>query len=180
MRFRSAETNDHYSDRQLPDGKRVSAMKTGGFVHVDYDADAAALWAERAHTDAGISERPPGRLLVITAWRAYSEPPQDKPLALIDRRTVDPDDLILEKIVAPHATWNGYQLRHNSSQRFCWWSNMNRDEVLLFLQYQDDFGSFSAAPHTAFNHPGAHPGMSTRHSIEVRGYAFLPGAGRSN
>ena len=43
---------------------------------------------------------------VITVWRAISPPPQDKPLALLDRRTVDPKDLILEQIAAPHTAFH--------------------------------------------------------------------------
>jgi hypothetical protein len=148
-------------------------MKTGGFLHIDYDSPGAAAWARRAMDDAGVSRWPGGRLVVLTAWRAISAPPQDKPLAFIDRRSVSPDDLILETIPVPTVTWNGYQLKRNASHRFCWWSNVNRDEVILFAQHEDGFGPVSAAPHTAFHDPTCPPDTPTRHSIEVRGYCFV-------
>ncbi len=55
-----------------------------------------------------------------------------------------------------------------------WWyfSNMNRDEVLLFKFYDSDQTRVWRVPHTAFcdtSFPGAH----TRESIEFRTVAFF-------
>jgi hypothetical protein len=168
-----AETKEHYATESVVGGKVAVDMRTGGFVHVDYDAPSAERWAQRVYSAEGVANRPEGRLVVITAWRAISPPPQDKPLALLDRRTVDPKDLILEQIAAPEFTWHGYQLAYNPAYHFCWWSNMTCDEVILFTQYEEGFGSFSAAPHTAFHDPTCSADTLTRHSIEARAYAFL-------
>lgn len=168
-----AETKEHFAVKSAAGGKVAVNMRTGGFVHVDYDAASAEMWALRACSAEGVDKRPKGRLVVLTAWRAISPPPQDKPLALIDRRTVDPKGLILEQIVAPNVSWYGYQIAANPAQRFCWWSNMTRDEVILFVQHEDGFAGFSAAPHTAFHDPTCPEDTPPRHSIEVRAYAFL-------
>ena len=167
-----AETKD-FSGKDVAGGKHVSTMKTGGFVHLDYTAEAAEQWARHSLAHAGVTERPAGRLLVLTAWRGISPPPQDKPLALLDRRTIDPGSFILEDIVAPTASFTGYQIEHRPEQRFCWWSDMTRDEVILFVQHEDGAGPASGAPHTAFDNPACAAGAPARHSIEVRAYAFL-------
>lgn len=167
-----AETRN-FSSTHLAGDRHVSTMKTGGFVHQDYTAEAAIFWARHSLDHAGVAERPKGRLLVLTAWRALSAPPQDKPLALVDRRTIDPADLILEDIEAPTASFTGYQLAYRQDHRFCWWSNMTRDELILFVQYEDGAGPTSGAPHTAFDLPGCPDGTPTRQSIEVRAYAFI-------
>jgi len=169
-----AESKPIHAVASVAGGKHAHhSMKTGSFLHMDYDTPAADLWTKRVLADAGVVQRPAGRLLLLTAWRAISAPPQDKPLALLDRRTVDEDDLIREEIALPHVTWHGYQLKHNPAHRFCWWSNMTADEVILFSNHDDRITGFSAAPHTAFDNPNCPPNSPTRHSIEVRGYCFL-------
>jgi len=168
-----AETRDN-SARPLPGGRNAMTMKTGGFVHLDYDEEAARFWARYSLDKLGVAEEPKGRLLVITAWRAISSPPQDKPLALVDRRSVSTDQYILEHIQTPLLEWNGYQISHDEQHRFCWWSGMQPDELILFLQHQDGYGPGSGAPHTAFNHPNCAMDVPPRHSLEVRAYAYLP------
>lgn len=170
-----AETREN-GVRQAAGGRFANSMKTGGFVHVDYAPDNVERHARAALDLAGVAERPAGRLLVVTAWRALSRPPQDRPLALVDRRTVAAEDLILEDIVAPGgATWTGYQLAASPRHRFCWWSDMQADELILFVQHEDGHPACSAAPHTAFPDPRCPDGTPPRASIEARAYAFLPG-----
>lgn len=169
-----AETRG-YGVSRASGGRFGNSMKTGGFVHVDYSPENVERHARNALDLAGVAERPAGRLLVVTAWRALSPPPQDRPLALLDRRTVKDADLILEDIIAPDGhSWTGYQIAADPAHRFCWWSGMTRDEVILFVQHEDDCSTYSAAPHTAFLDPRCPPGTATRASIEARAYAFLP------
>lgn len=154
-------------------GKVENQMRTGGFVHVDYDAAGAASWANYTLAKAGRSAPTDGRLLVLTAWRAFSAPPQDKPLACIDRRTAAPEDLIPEQIASPILNWNGFQVKHNPAHRWLWWSDMHRDEVLIFINHEDGVGLRAVVPHSAFGNPACPPGVATRQSIEVRGYIWV-------
>ena len=165
--------NRDYGAQALPDGKAAMTMKTGGFLHLDYDDEASESWAKRTFEAAGVDKRPAGRLLVVTAWRAISRPPQDAPLALVDRRSVSTDAYILENIVTPEISWHGFQISYNPAHRFCWWSDMQRDELLLFLQHEGGYGPGSGAPHIAFMHPACGGRGPPRESIEVRAYAFL-------
>lgn len=154
----------------------VATMQTHGILHADYyDAETAEALAQGAFLAAGASERPHGRLLGINTWRAISPPPQDRPLALLDRRTLDPDDYVLAVIGGGAANFklNAIHSRYNPGHRFCWWSNMTPDEVLVFLQYEQGRGPTSTVMHTAFSDPLCPPGSPLRQSIEARAYVFL-------
>jgi hypothetical protein len=80
-----------------PVGERnsVATMQSHGILHADYfEAQTAETLAKGALLAAGVAQRPSGRLVGINTWRAVSPPPQDRPLALLDRRTPDPDDYV--------------------------------------------------------------------------------------
>jgi hypothetical protein len=46
----------------------------------------------RPMAQQGIPERPFSRLVIIQAWRAFSLPPQDRPLAAMDATTLGESD----------------------------------------------------------------------------------------
>ena len=121
---------------------RVTTMKTHGVLHADYyEQETAEALASMSMKAVGVTERPRGRLLGINTWRSISPPPQDRPLALLDRRTLDAADFVSAVIEGPHAKLNALQASYNERHRFCWWSDMTPDEVLVFLQYEQGRGS---------------------------------------
>jgi hypothetical protein len=153
---------------------RVTTMKTHGVLHADYyEQETAEALASMSMKAAGVTERPRGRLLGINTWRSISPPPQDRPLALLDRRTLDAADFVPAVIEGPHAKLNALQASYNERHRFCWWSDMTPDEVLVFLQYEQGRGQPSTVMHTAFTDPRCPAGTLPRQSIEARAYVFL-------
>ena len=153
---------------------RVTTMKTHGVLHADYyEQETAEALASMSMKAAGVTERPRGRLLGINTWRSISPPPQDRPLALLDRRTLDAAHFDPAVIEGPHARLNALQASYNERHRFCWWSDMTPDEVLVFLQYEQGRGRPSTVMHTAFTDPRCPAGTPPRQSIEARGYAFV-------
>ncbi|MBO0714591.1 MAG: hypothetical protein J2P59_07525 [Acidimicrobiales bacterium] len=153
---------------------RVSTMQTHGVLHSDYyEQETAGRLATRSMAAYGVTERPPGRLLGINTWRAISPPPQDRPLALLDRRTLDPSDYVDALIGTRERGLLSIQSRFNPRHRFCWWSNMAPDELLVFLQYEEGRGPTSTVMHTSFTDPNCPPGAPLRQSIEARAYAFI-------
>ena len=153
---------------------RVTTMKTHGVLHADYyEQETAEALASMSMKAAGVTERPRGRLLGINTWRSISLPPQDRPLALLDRRTLDAADLVPAVIEGPHARLNATQASYNQRHRFCWWSDMTPDEVLVFVQYEQGLGRTSTVMHTAFSDPRCPAGTPPRQSIEARGYVFV-------
>jgi len=153
---------------------RVTTMKTHGVLHGDYyEQETAEALASMSMKAVGVTERPRGRLLGINTWRSITPPPQDRPLALLDRRTLDAADLVPAVIEGPHARLNATQASYNQRHRFCWWSDMTPDEVLVFVQYEQGLGRTSTVMHTAFSDPRCPAGTPPRQSIEARGYVFV-------
>jgi hypothetical protein len=153
---------------------RVTTMKTHGLLHADYyEQETAGALASMSMQAAGVAERPRGRLLGINTWRSISPAPQDRPLALLDRRTLDVADIVPAVIMVPNGTLNAVQASYNPSHRFCWWSDMTPDEVLVFLQYEEGRGQPSTVMHTAFSDPRCPAGTPPRQSIEARAYVFV-------
>jgi hypothetical protein len=149
-------------------------MKTHGVLHADYyERETAESLASMSMRAVGVTERPRGRLLGINTWRPISPPPQDRPLALLDRRTLSPADIVPAVIKAPTVELNALQASYSERHRFCWWSNMTQDEVLVFLQYEEGRGQTSTVMHTAFTDPGCPAGTPPRQSIEARAYVFV-------
>jgi hypothetical protein len=152
----------------------VTTMKTHGLVHADYyERETAEALASMSMQAAGVTQRPAGRLLGINTWRSISPAPQDRPLALLDRRTLDAADIVPAEIRAPNGKLNAIQASYNPGHRFCWWSDMTPDEVLVFLQYEEGRGHTSTVMHTAFSDPRCPAGTPPRQSIEARAYAFV-------
>ena len=166
-------------DRQIAteavnEQNRVTTMKTHGVLHADYyEQETAETLAAMSMQAAGVTERPAGRLLGINTWRSISPPPQDRPLALLDRRTLEADDIVPAVIQTPNARLNAIQASYNQRHRFCWWSDMTPDEVLVFLQYEEGRGQTSTVMHTAFSDPRCPAGTPPRQSIEARAYVFI-------
>jgi len=158
-----------------------------GEVHVDTDPARQLAAAETAYRKA----RPDGpgfrRFIVTSFWRAYSPPPQDCPLALCDGRSVRNDEgtpnilWIVDKIPEGEEMFSpmddderpaAHIFRHNPAHRWWYFSNMVRDEALLFKFHDSDRSGAWRVPHTAF-WDGSLPNAKPRESIECRSIAFF-------
>jgi hypothetical protein len=158
-----------------------------GEVHIDTEPGRQPAAAQRAYARA----RPDGpgfkRFIISSFWRTFSPPPQDCPLALCDARSVRDDEglanvlWVVDKIPEGEAMFAPMDddkqmaaaiFRHNPDHRWWYFSNMVRDEALLFKFHDSDRSGGWRTPHTAFwdkSLPDAHP----RESIEFRSIAFF-------
>lgn len=115
------------------------------------------------------------RFAQYNIWRAFSGAPQDVPLAVCDAQSIEANDLLPADAIfdAPgQAEWGfeSWLIAHNPQHRWHWFSNMTRDEVIIFKTSDSAFGN--AVPHVAFDHPKAEVGWPTRASIEMRATAY--------
>ncbi len=143
------------------------------FAHVDIsDATAAQFTARSA---------PEGRTPVHSAhynvWRVLTPPPQDVPLALCEATSVTPDDLIAADAIfdepdKPEWSFEGLVVSHNRDHRWRWFSDMSRDEALIFKTHDSREGVARCVPHVAFDHPNCPPDAEPRASIEMRAIAY--------
>jgi hypothetical protein len=145
------------------------------FAHVDVSDTTASSFAERSHPEVGRYTR----AAHFNVWRVFSGPPQDVPLALCDARSVRPEDLIPADAVfdsPDSAEWSfeGLVVAHNPAHRWHWFSNLRRDEVLIFKTNDSDPACAHCVPHVAFDNPTCPSDAIPRASIEMRaiGYWF--------
>ena len=162
---------------------RRGAQPPASDVHVD-------MHPGRAHarlTATAPSGRPFRRAIMTSLWRAFSPPPQDWPLAILDYRSVEdaegepnlllfvdslPDPDNVPDIDDPDSCPAGSIFAHRPAHRWWYFPDMRPDEALLFKLHDTDHSVAWRAPHTAFHDAeasGAHP----RESIELRTIAFF-------
>jgi hypothetical protein len=168
------------SSPELPEGQQPPAPD----VHVDVHPGRADARL------AAISPRPGQpykRAITTSLWRAFSPPPQDWPLALLDYRSVDDDEgvvnllLFVERLPDPGSIPDipdpdsqpaGTVFRHRAHHRWWYFPDMHPGEALLFKLHDTDHSVAWRVPHSAFRDPSAvnaHP----RCSVELRTIAFF-------
>ncbi len=124
--------------------------------------------------DAG---RPVRRCVQFNVWRVLSAPPQDVPLAVCDARTLTTADLMEADAVfdvpgKPEWSFEALIVRYSPAHRWCYFSNMQREEVLVFKTHDSEAGRPHHVPHSAFDDPSCPPGVPPRASIEMRAIAY--------
>ncbi len=150
----------------------------GRLAHIDYGdrsgpTTARMMLGEDPHADDWMA----GRFAIFNLWRALSPPPQDCPLGLIDATTVAAEDLVDAHIIlGPDPTREiRVETNHvyfNPAHRWVYFSDMTRDELLIFRGYDSDPARSRRVPHAAFDDPRA-TGAPPRESIDVRCAAFF-------
>jgi hypothetical protein len=143
------------------------------FAHVDI-TDATARTFAAQSTPEGKTIR---RHAHYNVWRAISDPPQDVPLAVCDARSVGENDLIVADAIfdapdQPEWSFEGWVVAHSPSHRWHWFSNMNRNEALVFKTNDSDPSKARCVPHVAFDDPDCPEDAPPRISIEMRAIAY--------
>lgn len=158
-------------------------------AHVDQTPASAHVRVKR-HA----SNIPWKRFQLINVWRPLKNPVYDYPLALVDFRTVDvQNDIVPTKMIYPSPLPSGevYSVAQNPKHRWCYWSKMTPDEVILLKCYDSASRALSTvkrsaaqvdetqlkdvaglAPHTGFYDVEAEKEGPSRNSIEVRALVF--------
>ena len=126
-----------------------------------------------------------GRFSIINVWRNIRKTPvMVRPLALCDARSVTPEDLVVFEIHYQDRIGENYFAKHSKHQRWFYYPQMTRDEVLLIKQWDSDGtfaksrgeladGSSQLAPctfsfHSAFDETTGSSDAPDRWSVEVR------------
>ena len=161
-----------FSERSAQSGV-LDNSRPARFAHVDVSDPTARAFAERAAPP----ERPLARFAHYNVWRAISAPPQDVPLAVCDARSVSAGDLIAADAVfdspgQPEWSFEGLVLAYAPAHRWFWFSDMQRDEALIFKTHDSDPARAHCVPHVAFDHEACPPHAVPRASIEMRAIAL--------
>src|SRR5437016_7330617 len=114
------------------------------------------------------------RFAIIQVWRAIRKPIQANPLAILDARSLVPEDLLVAERRYPHRVGQTYRLKYNPGHRWFYFPEMRRDEALVVKVYDSEADRRARfTPHTSFVDPATPPGSSPRQSIEARTMAFF-------
>ncbi len=156
----------------------VIADRVADVVHCDRTDRSVWIEARSALEHYRIETPPEGRLVSYNLWRTLTPPPQDFPLALCDLRTIREEHLV-RGLSSGNAVNRGQEVEFYLSlfdpgQRWCYFSNLTRDEVLVFQQYDSAASGPSGVLHTAFRDPSCTKPSTTRVSVEARAYVFFP------
>lgn len=148
------------------DGRGVASAN--GRVHNDYTESSGRRRLGLVLGDA-LPAAQGRRHAIVNVWRSIGGPVVDTPLALCDARTVATADLVDSEVRYPHRTGEIYQGRFSQAHRWSYFSRMDRDEALVFKQYDSQTQGVSRfVLHAAFDHPGMPEGAPLRESIEAR------------
>ena len=165
-----------FSERSAEYGSRMNT-RPARFVHVDYSRNAIPILLPPLLEANGLTEPPGTYYAGFNLWRVLSPPPQDVPLCVCDMRSLStadlvPADAIFDAPGRPEFSFEGYLLTYNPAHRWSWYSDMHRDEALVFRSFDSRGKVTHCVPHVAFENPDCPPGAEPRASIEVRGFAF--------
>jgi hypothetical protein len=136
-----------------------------GRVHNDYTEESG----RRRFGLVLPGQTPRRRYCIVNLWRSIGPAPVlDTPLAVCDARTVAQKDLTASEIRFPGRVGEIYLVRYAAEHAWSYFSEMRRDEVLVFKQYDSALGVARFTPHAAFDHPGMPRDAAPRISLEIR------------
>ncbi|KAI1079849.1 hypothetical protein F5B20DRAFT_581002 [Whalleya microplaca] len=114
------------------------------------------------------------RIRFVNIWRPLIPVVEAAPLALCDRQSVHPDDILeCDKIHDDHVG-EGLYIKYRPWHRWYWLPHQTNDEALMFLTWDSKWDPEVPAgpPHAAFENPLAPASCPQRQSIEVRLMVF--------
>jgi hypothetical protein len=156
--------------------QRQSWAGAAGFIHLDVTESSVERFLKFSLDAAGREIRPWRRLVMLQTWRAVSDPPQDNLLALVDRRTVGPSDVVFyDAVIGEKDT--ALELIEARGCRYgaahAWWyaSDMGAEDLLVFTGYDSAEPDAVQPFHTGFDIPG-HEDAAPRASLEARFFCF--------
>ena len=161
-----------FGERSPLSGKLFNSQPAR-FIHIDISDPTAVEFAQRSKPEGSS----PRRFAHFNVWRALTPPPQDVPLAICDARSLAAEDLatadaVFDAVGGPEWSFEGLLLRPSARHRWCYFSNMTRDEALIFKTNDGDPARAHHVPHSAFDDPTCPPGVEPRASIEIRAIAY--------
>lgn len=167
---------------------RGGVQPPAGEAHVDTAPDRAERMARLTYERTFPGGSGYSRFIFSSFWRAFSEPPQDVPLAVCDARSVRADEgttntMFVVDRIPDEATMLGPMpnekevpgaavFHYSPAHRWWYYSRMTRDEALFVKLHDSDRTRAWRTPHTAFRDP-TFPDAKPRSSVELRTIAYF-------
>lgn len=118
--------------------------------------------------------RPIRRMALFNFWRLLSKGPTDTPLTMCDARTFPKSDVVAgdSHFLTDGFTFEAVFVRPNPAHRWCYFSQMSVEDVLIFKQFDSDPEAPLQVPHSAFTDRSCPAGTDPRISVESRAIAY--------
>ena len=114
------------------------------------------------------------RFAVVNAWRPLAGPVLKAPLALVDARSVAPEDLVAADLRYADRVGEIYEVAAGEGHRWAFFPRMQPSEALLIKGYDSATdGRARFTPHTAFDDAATPADAPPRRSIEIRSLVFF-------
>ena len=156
-----------------------------GDVHIDWTPNRAHSLAKELLAKSDDPEMKYSGFKCINLWRAISPAPQDYPLAVCDGRSLTttastanqmilvdkiPDFSKPEEMPDGPVVSEADLFPYSEDQRWYYFSDMKKDEILVFTLYDSEKHEKGRCPHTAFN--AARKDAYPRESVEIRSVVY--------
>src|SRR5882762_927393 len=157
--------------------EEISALSLPAwFAHMDLSQRSFFDYIDWVFEWENLQPRKFSRAALIHTWRAVSAPPQDTPLMLTDGRSPIPGNYtVMDNIIGDEdRTGNVVETRvskYSPSDSWHYFSNMRKDELIVFKGNDSQTGELQNVLHTAFDNSKV-PNVVPRESIEARLIAF--------
>jgi hypothetical protein len=158
-----------------PEAGQLNNSYPARFIHIDCSDKTAAQFSERSRPKD--VDRPVRRACHYNVWRVLSPPPQDIPLTVCDARSFTREDLVESDSIfdvkdQPEWSFESWLVKYSPRHRWVYFSDMSRDDALIFKTNDSDPSKAHNVPHSAFDDATCPAGVPTRTSIEMRGVAY--------
>ena len=158
------------SDPDLRERKNLREPST--LVHNDYTSKSGFVCL-REQLDAEADALARRRFQIINVWRPLNDPVEDYPLALVDARSLKPENIVDTERRAPNHVGEIQLALHDPEKRWFYYSAMHSGEVLVFKTFDSIAGGTQPCSiHTAIQLADAPADAKPRESIEVRAFVF--------
>jgi hypothetical protein len=147
------------------DGSRPGAA---GRIHNDYTETSGQKRFEILPLDERVRATAQ-RFAIVNIWRSIGGKIVDTPLAVCDARSISIKDLVAADLHYRNRSGELYLVQESPRHRWAYFSEMDRDEALVFKQYDSQVNGVARfTPHSAFDLPDIPQDAPLRQSIEIR------------
>jgi len=166
---------DHTVRRGIAGSNRHPAYH----VHNDYTDKTGVSRASSMLGEEVVQRFAGKRMVQINVWRSIAGVVEMDPLAFMDKRTLDENDLVKASIffndmkTGEQHQGEIFALKQNPQQKWYFYAHMGPQEAVLIKGFDSDPTVASFAMHSAFPLAGQGQHSKPRESIETRTYAFF-------
>jgi hypothetical protein len=113
------------------------------------------------------------RFAIVNLWRPIGTTVETWPLAVLDGRTIELDDLVAADLIYRDKVGETYAVLHRARHRWFYFPRMQPDEVILLKIYDSKAdAAVRLSAHSAFEDPTSPSDAPSRRSIELRSLVF--------